>query len=514
MGGKAREFTGKMADLPVVGPFVSARLSEGAEGFNRAAFNEALQDLGEKYANIGPDVGERGLRAARRQVSNAFNDALEGVQLTQDKVFQRNLSNTYTALGELPDVGPKLLKALNDQLGELLKPGRSLTGKEVQAALSKVDRIGRSFKNNELYASSIAPRLNAVSDEIRGVVERQAPDVLPKFDAARSAYRKVSIVTDAVKRSTKGEGADTRGVFSPQDLQAAGMANAEKFTGKGSSVTRGYPLQDLAEAGIDVMVPPSRSGLGVSLPLTVAGLVGGANYLTQPGQQTNPTTGVTTGEERDPITSGIYGLGAAGLATLPFTRTGQKAITSFMLSPRNKFLQDAGALIEKYGPQALGGSLGATFGGIPTRGTPDVTGTAPVEFQPVQVSPKNLAQEAAAEGAVPEEGAVLVDGRPTEVREDNRRYFVGTNELADADTDPLAERSNPARGFAMGGMAHSFGSMPESTEPSYALSEADSPPLVFSTLLPMKTGGVAKKAARRAPAKSLGELMQRYGARR
>jgi hypothetical protein len=415
-----------------------------------------------------------------------------------------------------------LLKALNDQLGELLKPGRSLTGKEVQAALSKVDRIGRSFKNNELYASSIAPRLNAVSDEIRGVVERQAPDVLPKFDAARSAYRKVSIVNDAVKRATKGEGADTRGIFSPQDLQAAGMANAEKFTGRGSSVSRGYPLQDLAEAGIDVLVPPSRSGLGVSLPLTAAGLVGGANYLTQPGQQTNPVTGVTTGEERDPITAGIYGLGAAGLATLPFTRTGQKAITSFMLSPRNKFLQDAGALIEKYGPQVLGGSLGATLGGIPTRGTPDVTGTAPVEFQPVQVSPKNLAQEVAAEGegAAPEEGPVLVDDRPTEIREDNRRYFVGTNELAEVDTDPLLERSNPAREFAMGGMAHSLGSKTESTEPSYALSEADSPPPVFSTQLPMKTGGAAKKATRRVQAfrnggvASIADLARHYGMRR
>ncbi len=516
MGGKAREFTGKMADMPIVGPFVSARLSEGAEGFNRAAFKEALQELGEYYTDIGPDIGERGLRAARRQVSNAFDEALEGVRLRQDEVFQRNLSNTYTALGELPDVGPKLLKALNDQLGELLKPGRNLTGKEVQAALRKVDRIGRSFKNNELYESSIAPRLNSVSDEIRGVVERQAPDVLPKFDAARSAYRKVSIVNDAVKRSTKGEGADTRGVFSPQDLQTAGMANAEKFTGKGSSVSRGYPLQDLAEAGIDVLVPPSRSGLGVSLPLTAAGLVGGANYLTQPGQQTNPVTGVTTGEERDPITSGIYGLGAAGLATLPFTRTGQKAITSFMLSPRNKFLQDAGALIEKYGPQVLGGSLGATFGGIPTRGTPEVTGAAPVEFQPVQVSPKNMAQEGVAEG----EGPVLVDDRPTEMREDGRRYFVGTNELADADTDPLAERSNPAREFAMGGLAHSLGPKPESTEPSYAMSEADSPPPVFSTQLPMKTGGVAKKAARRVPAFKTGgkaciaDMARHYGTRR
>jgi hypothetical protein len=107
-----------------------------------------------------------------------------------------------------------------------------------------------------------------------------------------------------------------------------------------------------------------------------------------------------------------------------------------------------------------------------------------------------MAQEGVAEG----EGPVLVDDRPTEMREDGRRYFVGTNELADADTDPLAERSNPAREFAMGGLAHSLGPKPESTEPSYAMSEADSPPPVFSTQLPMKTGGVAKKATRRVQA--------------
>jgi hypothetical protein len=133
------------------------------------------------------------------------------------------------------------------------------------------------------------------------------------------------------------------------------------------------------------------------------------------------------------------------------------------------------------------------------------------------VSPKNLAQEAAAEGAVPEEGAVLVDDRPTEVRDDGRRYFVGTNELADADeTYP----GDPARGFAMGGMAHSLGSKSESSEPSYALPEADSPPPVFSTQLPMKTGGAAKKATRRVQAFKTGgratiaDMARHYGARR
>ena len=100
-----------------------------------------------------------------------------------------------------------------------------------------------------MFESSIAPRLNAVEGEIRGVVERQAPDILPQFDAARGAWRKVSVLGDAVKRATPKEGFDTRGVFTPEQLQAAAMANAEKFTGKGSSVTRDYPFQELTEAG-------------------------------------------------------------------------------------------------------------------------------------------------------------------------------------------------------------------------------------------------------------------------
>jgi hypothetical protein len=384
------------------------------------------------------------------------------VALTQDDVFQRNLANAYTQLGELPDVGPKLLKAFNDQLGELLQPGRAITGKEVQAALRKVDRIGLSFKKNELYESSIAPRLNAIGDEIRGVVERQAPDVLPQYDAARSAYRKVSILGDAVKRATKGERADSRGVFTPEDLQAAGMANAEKFTGKGSSVTRGYPLQDLTEAGMDVLVPSGRSGSGLSLPLTTAALVGGANYLSQPGQELNPNTGMPIGEARDPLTSGAYGLTAATLATLPFTRTGQKAFSNLMLSPRSPALEETGALLEKYGPRIFGGTYGAMLGGAPTRGTPDVTGGGEVPYEPITIKPKTVPQEvlqAVEEEQVPvnekiPETTTFVD--PATNRQVERDPTDGTYFYVDDGTEYVGRTE-----MATGGFVHALGEEPK-----------------------------------------------------
>jgi len=421
LGPRASAIEARLANMPVIGPAITARLEEGTEAFNRAAFKEGLQNLSEKYKDYGPKVGATGFRKARGNVSQAFKDALGGVTLTQDGVFQRNISNAWTELGELPDVGPKLLKALNDQLGDLLKPGRELTGVEVQAALRKVDRIGRNFRSSEIYESSIAPRLNAVEDEIRGVVERQAPDVLPQYDVARDAWRKVSVVGEAVRRATRGESAPSRGVFSPEELQAAGMANAEKFTGKGSSITRGYPFQELAESGIDVLTPRGRSGFSYTLPITTAGLVGGASYLAQPGQETNPITGATSGEERDPVTAAMLGLGAAGLTALPYSRAGQGLLNRLLLSERSPNAETISSLVDKYAAGVGAGTGAATLGGALLRGTPDVTEYPEISFQPIEVKPLNAEEvPVAAPGqaglnTMPSTGDVQFDAETNEV---------------------------------------------------------------------------------------------------
>lgn len=387
LGGKAGAVEARLSKLPIVGPAISARLGEGEAGFNRAAFEETLGGLGEKYRDFGGAPGARGLVKARQNVSRVFKDALKDVTLTQDDVFQRNVADAWTQLGELPDVGPKVLKSLNDQLGELLKPGRNLTGEEVQVALRKLNRIGSSYKNNELYESSIAPRLRTVEDEIRGVVERQAPDVLPQYDAARDAWRKVSVLGEAVKKATRGEAGAERGLFTPEELQAAGMANAEKFTGKGSSVTRGYPFQELSEAGIDVLTPRGKGGSPYTLPLTTAGLVGGASYLAQPGQTTDQATGAVTGSERDPMLAAMLATGAAGLTALPYSRLGQRTLTNLLLGQRGPTAQRLGDLVAKYGPGAGAGIGAAYFGGAPSRGTPDVSGYPMPAPEPITVKP-------------------------------------------------------------------------------------------------------------------------------
>lgn len=112
---------------------------------------------------------------------------------------------------------------------------------------------------------------------------------------------------------------------------------------------------------------------------------------------------------------------------------------------------DAQALADKYvgAPVVPAGDVAAEEPIVVTaeRGYPgqDLTDLA----SRYEVSPDAVA-------AVPEEGPVLIDNRPTEIRDDGRRYFIGTNELAEADNDPLLDRSDPALGMYRGGTVQAF----------------------------------------------------------
>jgi len=147
---------------------------------------------------------------------------------------------------------------------------------------------------------------------------------------------------------------------------------------------------------------------------------------------------------------------AATLAGVPYSRVGQNFLNRAMFDPRGPNAEVLGNLLERYAPRTLAGAYSGVLGGKPTSGTPDITGEEEVSFQPVTITPQVAVVEEATKGEAPvaEEGPVLVDGRPTEVRGDGRRYFIGTDELAEA--DPLAYRSDPALGRYRGGRVQPF----------------------------------------------------------
>jgi len=119
----------------------------------------------------------------------------------------------------------------------------------------------------------------------------------------------------------------------------------------------------------------------------------------------------------------------------------------------------AGTMLDKIDAQALADK----YVGAPVVPAGDVAAEEQITVTGTRNPSQDIANLAdsygivpAAAAAVPVEGPVLMDGRPTEIREDGRRYFVGTKELAEADNDPLLDRSDPALGMYRGGTVQAF----------------------------------------------------------
>ena len=367
LGGSLKRFEEKAANWPVVGGMISSRLDEGRAGFNRAAFDDALGGLTEKYRDV-KNIGVAGVRQSRKQVSKAFNDALKGVQLAPDNVYSKELQDTLVRIGEVDDVGPRVLRAIKDRLGDELAPGRTLTGPEVQGVLRKIDGVASQFRRNEMFESSIAPPLRELEGAVRGLVERQAPSVLPQYDAARGAWRKVSVLGEAASASRKpaaGQVGDERGVFDPVTLATSGQRNMDRFGGRGASVSREYPFEKLAEMGEDTLLMPRRSTSAAALPLAVGAGGTAAAQMMQDPATVNPNTGERSGG-RDLGTSASVGLGLATLAGAPYSRFSRDTLQRLLMGERGAGAQQIGDLMLKYAPglgsKAAVGAMAPMFG--------------------------------------------------------------------------------------------------------------------------------------------------------
>lgn len=368
LGGPLKEMEQRLVDMPVIGGPIRARVEEGREGFNRAAFDEALSPLEARYRR-DPGIGVPGVRQSRRQVSEAFEGALQNVQLTPDDTFSRNLQNALVSIGEIDDVGPRVLRALQDRLGDELAPGRVLSGRELQGVLRKLDGVSNQFRRNEMYESSIRPRVQEVEETVRDLVARQAPDVLPRYDAARGAWRNVSVLGDAASRSRRardGQVADQRGVFDQPTLSEASYRNTDRFGGRGASVSRRNPFEELTQAGEDIMVMPRRgTASAMALPATIGAGTAIATQALQEPATINPQTGEPVGG-RDAGLSGAAGLSLAALAAAPYSRFSRNALQTMLMAPRSPGAATLGDLLLRYGPglqsKAAVGALAPAFG--------------------------------------------------------------------------------------------------------------------------------------------------------
>lgn len=328
LGGAPKVIEDRFSSFPLVGDRIRAMRGEGVADFNRAAFDEALSPIG---ASTNGVTGEAGIDLARKARSQAYRDALDPVNVSADAPFFNDYTAAVQAGRNLPvEMSSKLDYTLPKRVANAFDENRNLSGYDFQQAIRGLRRDAKSVAN-EPYGYDFGQVTDQAESALEGLLQRQAPDALPAYQAANEANRNVEVLRDAVVRARNGTRSNEPGMFMPSQLIDASTSNSRRF-GNTAGTTQ-QPLYELSRAGQEVLpskiADPGTAGQ-VSIPLLLSGGVGYANADEGKGIE-----GAGTGA--------ALGLTATALLAGPYaSRTSRAAITRALLSDRNPTVRKIG----------------------------------------------------------------------------------------------------------------------------------------------------------------------------
>lgn len=248
-GGAAKAAEDRLMGYGGVGDRILAQRNAGIDAFNRAAFDEALQPLGQ--ARVA-QIGEQGVDQARGMISGpggAYDRALNGVSLIPDSQFATDVGGAVARGSNLARTGPEFSSWVDNSVApHFSAPNGQINGRQVQDILQQA-------RGADFGTDSMGTMAKGAARDIEGAVMdlagRQAPGSMEALGNTNTAYRNLNIIADAVARA-----ANTGGRFTPAQLGTAARGNAVKFGGKIAAATPDRPFFDLQRAGQEVL--PSR----------------------------------------------------------------------------------------------------------------------------------------------------------------------------------------------------------------------------------------------------------------
>lgn len=274
-GGVAKRAEDVLTSAPLTGASINARRAEGLADFNRAAYNRALSPIG-RSVSAADDVGREGVGAVRREISAAYTQALNGVQVAPDQQFAAEVTQAVRA------ASPAVRKEVQDLVDGIV--GAQFTGPITGQAWKAVDeQLGAAIASARTGAARdpvkrfTADALIKVRQAHQGVLQRVNPQAAQAVSQADEAFANFA----RIRQGAQSIGAD-EGVFTPAQLQRAVQAG-DASAGNGQFAQGDALMQDLSEAGKSVLpskVPDSGTALRLA---TGAGLYGGITGAVSPG---------------------------------------------------------------------------------------------------------------------------------------------------------------------------------------------------------------------------------------
>lgn len=338
IGGILKRTEDRLAGLPLVGDIINARRLEGIRRFNEVTFNRVLKPLGEK---IDGRVGEDAVDYAQDRVSQAFQDALNGKSVVADKPFVTQLTGAVGDVMELPRVGGEVADNIRVILEPYMRSGDDLTETITGEAMQQISRELRDLSAGyytDPLKNRIGKAVSEVEDAIFGMFRRQAPEVLPAYNKAKVAQRRLYTVADAVNKAKNQEG-----IFMPSQLGQADRAATIKTEGKVSAARGRGQFQELQRAGQEVL-PSKIPDSGTTGRIAVPGIALG---ISATGDATGATGGVLL-----PMTA---------ILSLAYTRAGQRLLTKPGRGGTGRVAKALGGEKTQRALSATGGATGASL---------------------------------------------------------------------------------------------------------------------------------------------------------
>jgi hypothetical protein len=328
-----------------------------------------------------------------------------------------------------------------------------ISGENLQMALQDLQKTKTAYKADPRWNKRIAPQLDEISDAYSGLLERQHPENFDLFNRANETYRNVSILENAVENAAEGD------IFNPRNLKTATKQGTTRFGGKKASARGDRPFNALVMPSLDV-IPSKFDDASLAGRLATPAIAGGAglgyggvSLMAQ--QEQGGGQGNDQGEGNGVLPAPFaYGLGAAALSALPYSKLGTKAMSSMLRGNRSEGAQTLGALLERYSPAAF---RGVDRGLNSEPGVPSPQGEAPLIDEQTQALIDQMAFSATPQAAETQQGSEKVG--LNEILDKSTGRYVTKNEDGTY-SDTLTGEPVPNPQFAHGGPVYSHFAYP------------------------------------------------------
>lgn len=326
LGGAWKTTEDKLTSVPLVGDAIRAGQRRAVGEFDRAALTRVLEPIGKQLPK--DKVGREAVRFVGDQADQFYDDALSRVgPIRLDASLSADMTRVLGKLSGTPDKAQQFVNEIQREISNRARNG-VLNGrgfKDIESTLGQ--RAAQYRQSNIASERDLGNAFFEAQKAMREWLQRTAPAGVAD-DIAKANQSWASLVR--VENAAGMQGAKD-GIFSPAQL-SAGVRRAEKSVRKRGFARGESLMQDLSDSGQAVLsqtIPDS----GTPGRLMAAALTGGGLGYISPAA-----------------------LGAAGVASLPYTPVGQRAMAG-LLASRPQLAEPVSKAVRQAGVPILTGGL-------------------------------------------------------------------------------------------------------------------------------------------------------------